>query len=169
MRRTGLALIGLLVVTALAAGCGGDDEDDDDAPGTVAAATAAVSVRDVPGLGSVVATTDGLTLYYFTTDSGGKSACTASCAETWPPAVAPNEVGKSAEGVVGEFGSISRDDGSKQLTLGGRPLYRYVGDKAAGEAKGEGIGGVWFAAKAGGAAPAGVTPIAGGPGSDSGY
>ena len=42
--------------------------------------------------------------------------------------------------------------GSKlQVTYNGHPLYTYSGDSAAGQANGEGSGGVWFVVKASGA------------------
>ena len=44
-----------------------------------------------------------------------------------------------------KLGSVTRADGTKQLTIGGWPVYRYSGDKAAGETTGQGVGKVWFA------------------------
>jgi len=49
------------------------------------------------------------------------------------------------------LGTISLN-GVKQVTHLGLPLYTYIGDTAAGEAKGDGIssfGGIWRAAKTG--------------------
>jgi hypothetical protein len=42
-------------------------------------------------------------------------------------------------------GWILREDGSRQLTLGGWPLYRYTGDKKPGQWRGQGEGGQWYA------------------------
>ena len=41
--------------------------------------------------GTVLASSRGLTLYYYTEDKpgSGKSACTGSCASAWPPLAAP--------------------------------------------------------------------------------
>jgi hypothetical protein len=47
-----------------------------------------------------------------------------------------------------------RRHGFVQITLNGRPLYRFSGDTAKGQAKGEGIhgfGGVWHVVKEGAA------------------
>ncbi len=85
---------------------------------------------------------NGMTLYTFDQDSGGKSACTAQCAAMWPPAAASDASGT-------DFGAITRDDGSKQLTYQGKPLYYHAGDKKAGDAKGDNMGNVWHVAKPG--------------------
>lgn len=42
-------------------------------------------------------------------------------------------------------GSVDRSDGMKQLTLAGRPLYRYMGNAKAGEMKGQTKDSKWYA------------------------
>ena len=49
------------------------------------------------------------------------------------------------------LGTTTRDDGTTQVTYDGHPLYLYSGDTIAGDANGQGIGGVWFAVTAKGA------------------
>ena len=39
----------------------------------------------------------------------------------------------TVDGVTGQVGTITRDDGSKQVTLDGLPLYLYAGDAKAGD------------------------------------
>lgn len=96
--------------------------------------------------GSVVASDDvlasktGMTIYTFDKDTGGKSACNASCLALWP-AVSQAE----APAANSNWGSIARDDGAKQLTYKGRPVYYYAQDKKPGDANGDGVGGVWHA------------------------
>jgi secreted repeat protein with Y-X4-D motif len=41
-------------------------------------------------------------------------------------------------------GTVTRADGTKQLTIKGWPVYRYVGDKKPGTWKGQNVGGKWF-------------------------
>jgi predicted lipoprotein with Yx(FWY)xxD motif len=54
-----------------------------------------------------------------------------------------------ADGVTGTLASSARPDGTgNQLTLDGKPVYRYGADAAAGDAKGDGVGGVWHVVKA---------------------
>jgi predicted lipoprotein with Yx(FWY)xxD motif len=98
-------------------------------------------------LGSFVAGADGRSLYVFTKDSGGTSACTGDCATNWPPlTVASAAAATAGAGVTGALATITRADGTVQVTLGGRPVYYFGGDKAAGDVKGQGVGGIWFLA-----------------------
>jgi predicted lipoprotein with Yx(FWY)xxD motif len=98
--------------------------------------------------GTVLAGVHGYTLYYYAEDKpgSGKSVCTGSCAKAWPPLTAP--VGAPA-GVrlPGPLGMITRPGGVRQVTLNGYPLYTYAGDKAPGQATGNGIEGTWHVIK----------------------
>ncbi|WP_051969707.1 hypothetical protein [Kitasatospora azatica] len=88
----------------------------------------------------------GRTLYRFDKDTNKPSAtnCTDACAAKWPPATVQDKV--DLEGVSSALvGSVTRPDGTKQLTLNGWPLYRFAGDSAAGQLNGQGVGGTWFA------------------------
>ncbi len=42
-------------------------------------------------------------------------------------------------------------DGTQQLAYNGHLLYLFVGDKAAGDANGQGLGGIWYVLSASGA------------------
>jgi predicted lipoprotein with Yx(FWY)xxD motif len=164
----GVAVIALGAIVLAA--CGGDDDyGSPAAPATNASAaqastpagggaTSVVQVKDVGSLGKVLVSSDGLTLYTFNTDApnSGKSACTGSCSATWPAFTTTSASLSAPTGVSGDFKTITRDDGAKQVTFNGRPLYRYAGDKAPGDAKGERIDGVWFAARASGQAQSGA-------------
>ena len=84
----------------------------------------------------------GMTLYTFDKDKGKVSSCYGECAKNWPPyAVHKGEkMGK-------DWGKTKRKDGSQQWTYDGHPLYYYVDDKKAGDATGDGKGGVWHVVK----------------------
>ncbi|MBM7787234.1 hypothetical protein [Tenggerimyces flavus] len=115
------------------------------APAAPATGTKVVTAA-VVGLGDVLADQNGRTLYLFTNDkrNAGTSACEGDCAEQWPPLLV--EGGVQLEGVDDKLlGTAKRADGSTQVTVGGWPAYRYNQDKAPGDAKGHGVGGVWFA------------------------
>lgn len=99
--------------------------------------------------GDALAGADGMTLYTFKADTAGKSTCYDACADKWPAFLGDGADVKPGAGVSGEFGTTTRDDGSKQVTHEGQPLYYYADDAAAGDAKGQGIGGVWYIAAVG--------------------
>lgn len=119
-----------------------------------AGAGAVVEISSSTGLGEHLVDAEGRTLYVFLNDSPGTSVCEAECATNWPPATVEEGTPFTAgEGVTAELGTLARDDGSRQLTLAGWPLYRFAGDAAPGDATGEGVGGVWFVARADGRLP----------------
>ena len=103
---------------------------------------------------AVVTNSKGMTLYWFVPDTSTASKCTGSCSTYWPPVTGPVTAGS---GVTGTLGVITRPDGTMQATYDGHPLYTYVGDTAAGQAKGNGqnlSGGLWYEMTVSGAKPA---------------
>jgi predicted lipoprotein with Yx(FWY)xxD motif len=94
--------------------------------------------------GYVLATASGRTVYWYAKDvkGSGKSSCAAACLQAWP---AVKGTPSAAPGVklAGTFGTIKGTGGVTQATYDGYPLYTYVGDTAAGQATGNGSGGVW--------------------------
>ncbi len=89
----------------------------------------------------------GMTLYYYTKDADGQSACYGGCAAAWPVFYAPT-VTIPAGLDAGDFGTITRTDGTKQTTYYGWPLYYWARDKKPGDETGEGVGKVWYVLKA---------------------
>jgi predicted lipoprotein with Yx(FWY)xxD motif len=87
----------------------------------------------------------GRTLYIYTRDKGTKSEYYGACAKAWPPVTTTGPVTISGKYTLQrDLGVTTRTDGTKQVTYGGHPLYYYAGDTAAGQTKGQGVGGVWF-------------------------
>lgn len=119
--------------------------------GTTSATVASATI----GGAKVLTNAKGFTLYWFAPDTSTTSKCNGSCATFWPPVKGP---ATAMAGLTGTFGTITRSDGSTQATYDGHPLYTYVGDKAPGQAKGNGLnasGGVWHEVTvSGSAAPA---------------
>jgi predicted lipoprotein with Yx(FWY)xxD motif len=110
---------------------------------------------------TVLVTSSGLTLYRNTAERGGHIRCTGSCAATWPPLLVPTGDRLAAGSGIrqAKLGTVKRPDGKRQATYAGSPLYRYAADRRAGDANGQGIGGIWFSlALAGAAAPATTAP-----------
>ena len=120
-------------------------------PGAVAAS---VNVASDPRLGDILINPEGRTLYYFVPERGGTIVCTATCTNFWPPSLAAtgNVSPIAGTGVIGPLGVIARPGGAAQLSYNNWPLYTFSGDKAAGQANGQGVvgfGGTWFVATPG--------------------
>jgi predicted lipoprotein with Yx(FWY)xxD motif len=108
-------------------------------------------------LGTYLVDAEGKTLYYFTNDTvPGASVCgTGGCLENWPVfGPAEGQGFAPGEGVTGVLGSFTRADDIIQATYDGRPLYYFIGDQAAGDTTGQGLGDVWFVALVDGSVPA---------------
>ena len=106
-------------------------------------------------LGEFLVDAEGNTLYMFTRDALGESACVDACAENWPPLLVDSaDAITFAEGIPGTFSTVERADGTLQVTYNGLPLYLFSGDEAAGDTNGQSRGGVWWVV-----APADVYPL----------
>ena len=116
--------------------------------GSTAASQAAALKVTRTSAGTVLASSRGLTLYYYTEDKpgSGKSACTGSCASAWPPLAAPVRAPAGVR-LPGLLGVITRPGGVRQVTINGYPIYTYAGDKAPGQVAGNGIEGAWHVIK----------------------
>jgi predicted lipoprotein with Yx(FWY)xxD motif len=109
-----------------------------------AAAGAGAGLRTVTIAGTaVLANARGFTLYSFAPDTPTTSRCYGSCAAYWPPATG---TATASPGLPGRISTITRTDGTRQLTYNGHPLYTYIADTASGQANGNNInlnGGLW--------------------------
>jgi len=85
----------------------------------------------------LVAASNSHTVYTFNSDSPGVSRCTGGCATTWPPlTIAGGVTPTGGPGVTGQLGTITRSDGSLQVTYKGMPLYFFHSDSKAGDTMG---------------------------------
>src|SRR5436309_529111 len=109
---------------------------------TALAADSTVMVTKDAKLGNIFTDAKGMTLYAFAKDTANKSNCTGACLTTWPPLTATGAVTLPA-GVTGTLATMKRDDGATQVTYNDMPLYYFANDKAAGDTKGQGVGGFW--------------------------
>jgi predicted lipoprotein with Yx(FWY)xxD motif len=108
----------------------------------------AINAGTVAALGTILTGERGRTLYTYARDTAGSSACTDSCATNWPPFTeGAGDTVTVGSGVTGTLSTITRADGSRQVTYRGSPLYYYAGDAAPGDVNGQGAGGVWYAAE----------------------
>ncbi|SEP35213.1 COG4315 family predicted lipoprotein [Amycolatopsis saalfeldensis] len=113
-----------------------------DATGPAHAALRAARPFD---LGPMVVDGSGFTVYGYDRDSSApsRSACDDACAQIWQPVRASSEVALS--GIDRNLvASLTRRDGTDQVTLAGWPLYRFTGDRMPGETAGQGKNGAWF-------------------------
>ena len=94
-------------------------------------------------VGNYLTDGNGATLYYYTKDSAGTSACSGDCLKAWPAFTTSSFVVPSALDAA-DFNSITRDDGTMQVTYKGYPLYYWVKDKKRGDITGQGVGKVWY-------------------------
>ncbi len=111
-----------------------------------AATSKAVTTATVPGVGVILVDSQGHALYTHTDANGKAVACTGACSTAWPPmTVAAGAKVKAPKGVK----ALAVASATHQVTSGGLPLYRFSGDSAAKQAKGDGVnafGGTWHAA-----------------------
>ncbi len=97
-------------------------------------------------LGRVLTGDGGRTLYFFATDADGKANCSGACVGNWP--VYYKETFTLGDGLTAtDFATVTRDDGAKQTTYKGWPLYYFKNDAKAGDVTGENVGNVWQVAK----------------------
>lgn len=117
---------------------------------TTAATTAGTTVETAKvmtadsSLGKILVDETGFTLYMYTKDSDGTTVCYDKCAVAWPPLLTKEKpvAGDGADASL--LGTITRKDGTLQVTYKGMPLYYYEKDKAVGDVKGQDVGSVWY-------------------------
>jgi predicted lipoprotein with Yx(FWY)xxD motif len=156
-RKASLTLkVGLPLAAAgvLAAACSSSGAAPGSAPATSSGTSAAggssststVDARTSNGK-TFLTDSSGRSLYLWVPDTTTMSMCSGACATYWPP-LATDGAPTAGPGVTAsDLGTISRSDGTKQVTYAGHPLYYFAGDKAAGQTKGEGsngFGAPWY-------------------------
>jgi predicted lipoprotein with Yx(FWY)xxD motif len=179
------AVAGVALVGLIAAACGSSTPNataksttttaaaPGGATGGSAGAVVASAVSSAKIGSSILVNSAGMSLYKFSADSAGMSACAGSCAAAWPPlTVASGTTPKGGSGATGTFGTINRSDGTRQVTYDGHPLYTFSGDSSAGDVNGQNItsdGGTWTVVTIGAAstpattkAPTTTKPTSGG-------
>ena len=131
--------------------------------GTAAGSTTAGSApTGTPASGSTTATVieshqgsaapfltnaSGRAVYLWAADSMNKSMCTGACAQAWPPVTSMGQVTAAHGAKAADLGTITRSDGTKQVTYLGHPLYYFAGDSGPGQTNGQGsdsFGAKWW-------------------------
>jgi len=163
---SGLAAAGALVAACGSSGGGTASSGTGAGSGNAAASRGSVSARQLSGIGTVLVTSSGRTIYTPKTpaETTGNIKCTGSCLSFWFPvnASSANPAGSS---LAGKLGTIRLASGKTQLTYNGRPLYTFRLDTAAGQAHGNnfhdsfnGTNFTWQVVTASGKTAAGSSP-----------
>jgi predicted lipoprotein with Yx(FWY)xxD motif len=95
--------------------------------------------------GAFLTDSSGHAVYLWVKDGHNMSACSGACAGAWPPVTAKGSVTAGGSVKASDLGTITRSDGTKQVTYDGHPLYYFAGDSSAGQTSGQGSDG--FGAK----------------------
>jgi predicted lipoprotein with Yx(FWY)xxD motif len=120
------------------------------AVGATTKPTVKASKNAAVGRTIVVEAKKGMSLYYLVGDKKARLCASATCTGFWPPLTVKSLHTKvvKGKGINGPLTVFKRADGKFQVALRNKPLYRYSGDSAKGQANGEGIqafGGTWHA------------------------
>ena len=161
------SVLALMGVALIVAGCGSSSSGSGSSTSTPAAATSGsapaapasakgVAVGTATGAhGTYLTGSSGRAIYLWVADSGGKSSCSGACAQVWPP-VTTKGTPIATHGVkAADLATITRADGTKQVTYHGHPLYYFVQDTTAHATTGEGsdsFGAKWWLVAPAGAA-----------------
>jgi predicted lipoprotein with Yx(FWY)xxD motif len=158
--------IPLAAAGLLAAACSSSSSTPATSSGGSASGSGTVITTKSGSDGTYLADGSGRTVYLWVKDSSGKSVCSGACAGAWPPVPASGTVTTSGGAQASGLGTITRDDGTKQVTYDGHPLYYFSGDSSPGQTNGQGSTG--FGAKWWLVAPSGTQITGSGSGSSSG-
>jgi predicted lipoprotein with Yx(FWY)xxD motif len=154
MKRLPMAVkLGVPVAAGLlAAACGtaAGSTTGSTAAGTPASSgsTAATVIESHAGSAAPFLTnSSGRAVYLWAADSMNKSMCSGACAQAWPPVTSMGQVTAAHGAKAADLGTITRSDGTKQVTYLGHPLYFFAGDSGPGQTNGQGsdsFGAKWW-------------------------
>jgi predicted lipoprotein with Yx(FWY)xxD motif len=148
MKKGILTLAILSIIFALAA-CGKSTEektetDQLDQAQTEQALADSLQLLENEKAGEYLADSQGRALYYFKKDEAGKSNCSGDCLANWP-AFTQEDFAVPEGFDKKDFDTITREDnGEKQVTYKGFPLYYFAKDQQEGDVNGQGVKDVWF-------------------------
>lgn len=143
-----------LGIIALAAACGSTSSGSagttaSPAASPVSSAAAGIALEEgtatvMSAKETVLTSPDGFTLYYLTVDTADAPKCTGACLTQWLPLLTKGNA-SSMMPLSGTL-TVAMNANGDQVAYNGHLLYTFAGDKAKGDATGEGLqafGGVW--------------------------
>jgi predicted lipoprotein with Yx(FWY)xxD motif len=98
-------------------------------------------------LGKILVDTKGRTLYVFTKDKKGHSACSGACAKAWVPMLTKGTPKVAGGATMTKVTTTKRSDGTTQVVYAGHPLYTFAFNKTPSATTGQGntaFGGRWW-------------------------
>jgi predicted lipoprotein with Yx(FWY)xxD motif len=140
----------LMAVALTAAACGSSGSSSSSTgaqSGASASGTATVISTKSGSAGTFLTDGSGRTVYLWVKDGMNSSACSGACASLWPPVTTSGSTTASGSAKSSDLSTITRSDGTKQVTYNGHPLYYYAGDSGAGQTNGQGtdsFGAKWW-------------------------
>ncbi len=158
VRRIGYAAAAIVAAGLAACGSSGSGGSSS-TMGSTAASGKTVAVQDVGGMKGVLVDAQGNALYAADQEADGRILCTSGsgCTSFWMPLAAGRGKPTAADG-AGTIGVVKRPDGTRQVSVDGKPLYTFSQDspgKVTGNGFRDEFGGqrfTWHVATAEGAA-----------------
>lgn len=108
------------------------------------AGPATVDVAKNDKFSSILVDDKGMSLYLFTNDTPNTPTCYDKCATFWPPLLTNGKpvVGSGLD--ASKLGTVTRTDGTTQVTYNSWPLYYFAKDKQPGDVAGQGVTNNWY-------------------------
>ena len=165
--KVGIPLASALLATACSSAATASSSSPSSAPAAGSSASASTTgtvISTQAGSAGTFLTDGGRAVYLWAKDGMNMSACTGACASAWPAVPATGTLTATGGAKASDLGTITRSDGTKQVTYDGHALYYFAGDSAAGQANGQGSDSFgakwWLVAPSGAKIPASDTATA---------
>ena len=146
--KLGVPVAAGLLATACGSAAGSTTSGSTAARAQAGGSTTATVIESHAGsAGSFLTNGSGRAVYLWAADSMNKSTCSGACAGAWPPVTTQGKVTVADGAKAADLGTITRSDGSKQVTYNGHPLYYFAGDSGPGQTNGQGsdnFGAKWW-------------------------
>lgn len=140
----------ILALSSCAYDSGDEDDPSSDGPSeTTTTSMPAPAGEPVLGLGAtrlgdIVVDDSKMSVYVYDQDEvGGPSRCEGSCLNSWEP-VTTDSQSPQVDGIDAAIATIPAGDGAFQITVNGRPVYRYADDERPGDVLGQDLDSVWW-------------------------
>ena len=148
--KVGIPLASALLATACSSAATASSSSPSSAPAAGSSASASTTgtvISTQAGSAGTFLTDGGRAVYLWAKDGMNMSACTGACASAWPAVPATGTLTATGGAKASDLGTITRSDGTKQVTYDGHALYFFAGDSAAGQTTGQGsdsFGAKWW-------------------------